>query len=127
MPKYKVLFQAEQKVIKDLADKSSCVIVGRMSNFALKDYEKAFHVFISADLDVKIQHVMEREGLTKEEARKKIEKADLERKHHCKYFTNTDWGSAANYDITMKASRFGAKKAADIIIELAKSGGIVPQ
>ena len=80
------MFQIEKKVINEIASKDSCVIVGRLANFILGDHENTFHIFISSDSDAKIKRIMERDGLSLEEARKKARKVDRERATHCRYF-----------------------------------------
>ena len=52
------LYQKEKEIIRELPEKSSCVIVGRLANHILKDYEKSYHVFISADIDTEIKKTM---------------------------------------------------------------------
>lgn len=119
-PKYDILFKTEQKIIRKLAEKSSCVIVGRMSNYALRENNRAFNVFVSADLKSKVEHIIERDGLTEPEAIKKIAKVEMERRKHCKYFTGTEWGMASNYDMTIKRSKYSFEDVADIIIDMSK-------
>ena len=98
IPQIEQLFRIEKKVINEIASKTSCVIVGRLANFILGDCDNTFHVFISSDLDTKIKRIMERDGLSSEEAGKKAQKVDRERATHCRYFTHREWGKADNYD-----------------------------
>ena len=76
VPGVEQLFQIEKKVINEIASKDSCVIVGRLANFILGDHENTFHIFISSDSDAKIKRIMERDGLSLEEARKKARKTN---------------------------------------------------
>lgn len=119
-PKYDILFKTEQKIIRELAEKSSCVIVGRMSNYALRENKRAFNVFVSADINSKVKHITERDGLTEQEAIKKIVKVESERRKHCRHFTDTEWGMASNYDMTIKTSKYSVEEVADIIINMAQ-------
>ncbi len=114
------VFEAESKVIKELAKKESCVIVGRLSNFILSDYPNAYHVYLHSDLEHKIKHVMARDSVDEKEAKNKIIKADKERKNHCLASTGKMWGLSKYYDISIDTGRFGMEKAADMIIDLVK-------
>lgn len=65
------LFHIEEKMINEIASKSSCVIVGRLANFILGDRDNTFHIFISSDADAKIRRIMGRDELSSEDAQKK--------------------------------------------------------
>jgi len=118
-----MLFKEETKVIKNLALAGSCVIVGRLANYILSGRENVFNVFISADIDWEAKRVAERDKISCEQAAKKIRLINKKRQNHCKYFTNTDWGNAQNYDLALKSSSFGIEKAAEMIVEAAKNSG----
>lgn len=118
-PKYEALFQVEQKVMKELAEKNSCVIVGRASGYVFRKYKTALHVFISAGMQHKIDRVVRRDGLDPKEAEKKIKKVAIERKNHCRYFTGREWGMAENYDLTLRTDAFSVEDVADAIIEMS--------
>ena len=119
-PKYEALFQAEQKVMKELAEKNSCVIVGRASGYVFRKYKTALHVFISAGMQHKIDRVVRRDGLDpKRSGEKKIKKVAIERKNHCRYFTGRDWGMAENYDLALRTDAFSVEDVADAIIEMS--------
>lgn len=118
-PKYEALFQVEQKVMKELAEKNSCVIVGRASGYVFRKYKTALHVFLSAGMQHKIDRVVRRDGLDPKEAEKKIKKVAIERKNHCKYFTGRDWGMAENYDLALRTDAFSVEDVADTIIKMS--------
>lgn len=118
--KYDAIFHAQEKTIREITAKESCVIIGRLANFILAEQKNAFHVFICADMVSKIQRVMMRESLKEKEAEKKIKKAESERKNFCRHFMQKEWGLANAYDLSLKADRYGIEKAAEIIMELAK-------
>lgn len=108
--KYDALYHAESEVINDLAREQSCVIVGRLANFVLKEHKNRVHIFISASMEQKISRVVARDQMTKDLAKDKILKVERERRNHCKYFTGSEWGAAKNYDITVKSSTYGVKE-----------------
>lgn len=118
--KYDALFHAEERTIRNIAAKESCVLIGRLANFILAEQRHTFDVFVYADMDSKIERVMKREYLNEKEAEKKIKKADSERKSYCKYFTGKTWGIANAYDLSLKSNLYETEMTADTIIELAK-------
>jgi cytidylate kinase len=121
LPKIEQLYDAQKKVIREIAAKESCVIVGRLANFILKDCHYAFHVFISADMDAKIERVTIRDHIDKDVAKKQITKVEKERANHCYYFTHHHWGSARYYDLMIKSNILGIPNAAKLIGDLAKT------
>lgn len=104
----------------ELAQKESCIIVGRLANYILKDLPKehAYHVFVSADALSEAARVSTRDHVSLEEAAAKIKKVNHERAVHCKHFTQTDWGHIKNYDLCIKSDDFGAAETAQIIADL---------
>ena len=121
LSKMEELFHIEERVIRGLAAKGSCVIVGRLADYILRDHENAFHVFVAADIEDKVKRVVERDGISETEARKKIQKVEKERETHCRYFAHMQWGKAANYDLAIKSSRCGIEKTAEMLATAAKS------
>lgn len=120
LPKVDQLFQKESEIIHELAQKESCIIVGRLANYILKDLPKehAYHVFVSADALSEAARVSTRDHVSLEEAAAKIKKVNHERAVHCKHFTQTDWGHIKNYDLCIKSDDFGAAETAQIIADL---------
>lgn len=115
LPKVEQLYHAEERVIRELASNGSCVIVGRLANHILKDFQNAFHVFISADTDAKVKRVMERDGISREDAEKQIYKVEKERANHCAYFTHEQWGNAKHYDLMLKSNLLGIPDTVEMI------------
>lgn len=100
-PKDKI-FEAEAKVIRELAEKGNCVIVGRCSDYVLRDRANVLKLFFSASMENRVKRVMERLNLTDKEAEHKIRKEEKHRADNYHYYTGRMWGAAANYDITLK-------------------------
>lgn len=121
LPKVDQLYQKEKEIIRDLPEKSSCVIVGRLANHILKDYKKSYHIFISADIDTEIHKTMQRENLSSKEAEHKVKQVNHERAVHCRYFTKTEWGKADNYNLMIRSSDFGYEQTANLIINSFKA------
>lgn len=99
-PKDKI-FDAESKVIRELAEKGNCVIIGRCSDYVLRDDSRVLKVFFNAPLESRIKRVMSRMGLEYGEAQHRIRKEDKYRADNYRYYTGRLWGASANYDINM--------------------------
>lgn len=108
------MFIAESKVIKNLA-KNSCVIVGRCSDFILKDSKNTLKVFLYSDNKSKVKRAVKYYGLKEEKALKEIEKINKQREKHYKYYTNREWKDPNNYDLMLNVDLLGVEKCADII------------
>lgn len=99
-PKDKI-FEAESKVIKELAKKGNCVIVGRCSDYVLKNNENCLKVFFTVPMESRIKRVMKKSKVEQKEAEQKIRKEDKHRADNYRYYTGRMWGSAASFDITL--------------------------
>ncbi len=99
-PKDKI-FEAESDAIKELAAKGNCVIIGRCSDYVLRDNPDVLKVFFAAPLSQRIKRVMERRKLSEKDAEQAIRKEDKRRADNYHYYTNRMWGAAGNFDITL--------------------------
>lgn len=99
-PKDRV-FQAETQVVRELAQKGDCVIVGRMADYILKDSPNCIRVFLHTEFDSRVRNVMERQHLSKSEAVDIIQKEEKRRADNYRYYTHQIWGFAGNYDISL--------------------------
>ncbi len=110
------IFEAETRVIKQLSDKESCVIVGRCADYILKDNENVVKIFIYSNKEDKINRAIKYYNLEEKKAIKQIEKVNKERAKHYKFYTNQEWGKVNNYDFCINSS-IGTEKTADMICE----------
>ncbi|MEG0314806.1 MAG: cytidylate kinase-like family protein [Erysipelotrichaceae bacterium] len=114
------LFVIQSKIIEDIADKGSCVIVGRCADYILRDNPNAVSVFIHADIDDRINRVKD---VYKEESRdfeNLIAKTDKRRTNYYNYYTDRKWARADSYDLTISSSKFGIDGAVELLMDLAK-------
>ena len=114
------LFIAEQKVIETLAEKSSCVIVGRCADYILRNNKDALKVFLYSDSNSKEERAVKYYGFKKENALKEINKINKERAKHYKFYTNREWKDFNNYDFMINVDRYGVEKTAENITSIAK-------
>ncbi|MDO4289143.1 MAG: cytidylate kinase family protein [Eubacterium sp.] len=95
------IFDAEAAVIQELSQEGSCVIIGRCSDYILKNDPHCLRVFFHAPLESRVRRVMERENLSEKEARAKVQKEDRWRADNYRYYTRQIWGMAGNYNLTL--------------------------
>ncbi len=113
------IYQAQVKVIKQLAEQGPCVIVGRCADYILKDREDVLRVFVYSDIEHRINRAVNSYGMNELTARKEIQKSDKERARHYNLFTDSIWGSRENYDLMLDSGYLGLDKCADLICQVA--------
>ena len=114
------LFIKESELIKELAEKESCVIIGRCADFILKDKDNVFKVFVYSDMDGKIKRAKEYYGLEKDDAIKEINTINKLRGNHYKHYTGNNWEDVSNYDLSINSDCLGVHKTAEFICNLVK-------
>lgn len=107
-------FMAYAEVIKGLAEKESCIIVGRCADSILKDHENLFRVFIHTDLERRVDRICEFEKIDRNEALSIIKKKDKNRSGYHNYYADTKWGAVKTYDLCID-SKIGIDKVVEII------------
>lgn len=115
------LFNYQAKIIRELAEKESCVIVGRCADYVLRDTPGVVRVFVHAPMDYCVEQVTRLFGLPPKEAEKQIEKTDRTRSTYYRYYTGNEWNNAANYDLCLNTAKLGFDKCADIIEHYVKT------
>ena len=109
------LFNYQAKVIKELAESESCVIVGRCADYVLRDFPNVISVFIHADREFCLEQAMERNSMSLKEMQRFIEKTDKYRGDFYKYYTGHEWSDARNYDLCLNSGKLGFKKCVEEI------------
>jgi cytidylate kinase len=117
------LFKMQSETIRKIAEQGSAIIVGRCSDYILRDMECTLDVFLTSPLEVRAARIAERSGLSLEEAEKLAEEKDKNRAEYYNYYTFTDWGVASTYDLCLDSSVLGIEGTADLIIEFARKAG----
>lgn len=119
----KGLFKIQSETIRSIADQGSAIIVGRCSDYILRDCDFTFDVFLTSPAEIRAERVAKRMGLSLEKAADLIEKKDKDRAEYYNYYTFGDWGVASTYDLCIDSSILGFEGTADMIIEFAKKAG----
>ncbi len=115
------LFQFQSDAIRKAADEGSCVFVGRCADYVLRDYKNTVSVFITADLDERVERVAKRHGCGKETAMKIITDRESERSTYYNYYTGKKWGYSASYDLCINSSILGMERTEELIKEFIKN------
>lgn len=113
-----LIWIAQRKTILELAEQGPCVIVGRCADFILRDREDLLRVFIHARDDARAERIVRLYGESSEKPEKRLKDKDKRRSAYYKYYTDTEWGVATNYDISLDSSKFGIEKCVEIITQL---------
>ena len=110
-----MLFVAESKIIQELAQKESCVIIGRCADFVLRDYPNVVKVFCYSDLESAATRCVSEYGIPREKAEAEIRRVNRGRIAHYEYYTGERWGEAHHYDLMINTSCVDLRTACDII------------
>ena len=123
MPINHKVFLAQFDAIKKLAERESCVIVGRCADYILKEKEP-FRIFVYADAESKLKRCRERspenENLSDSKIRKNIRSIDKGRARYYNYFSRQKWGSRENYDLLINTSGKDVKQVSEAVADYLK-------
>ena len=114
------LYAVQSAIIKKLAQKGSCVIVGRCADYVLKDYQGCINVFICASKEDRKNRVMDKYHLSERKATEKMKKIDRERKYYYETYSGKEWGSIQSHQILMNSSLLGKEKIVEYLAALYK-------
>ncbi len=109
------LFKIQSDVIRQLAEKQSCLFVGRCADYILRDHPRCANVFISASPQARIERLMKLHNISAEKAEELMVKADKKRSSYYNYYSYNTWGAAATYHLCIDSSVLGIEKTAEFI------------
>ena len=121
----KNLFKIQCETIKMIAEQGPAIIVGRCSDYVLRERKNTLDVFLTSPFEERVKMVSHREGISLEKAHEMVEREDKNREEYYNYYTFGNWGVASNYDLCLDSSIAGIEGTADIIIEFAKKAGLI--
>lgn len=121
----KGLFRIQCETIRNIAGQGSAVIVGRCSDYVLRDMENKLDVFLTSPLEKRAARVAERQGIDYAKAMETVEREDRNREEYYNYYTFGNWGVASNYDLCIDSDKLGDEGTADMIIEFARRAGLL--
>ena len=110
------LFKIQSDLIKDLAAKDDCVVVGRCADYILRNSKDLTRIFCYADPAYRIKTIIERNGVSEKEASSAISKADKRRANYYNFYTNQTWGDMVNYDLAINTGTLSKDDAVKLIL-----------
>lgn len=114
------LWAIQRKVILELAEKETCVIVGRCADFILKGRSDCLNVFIHASMPARALRIVKLYGETEKSPEKRLEEKDKRRKLYYNHHTGQEWGMSQNYHLTLDSETIGIETCAELIVSLLK-------
>lgn len=115
-----MVYEAQRKVILEIAEKEECVIIGRNADFVLKNRDDVVNVFIHGEMPEKIERICRLYNVTEDDAVKLINDTDKRRRTNYNFYTEQKWGMARNYTLSLNSSQLGYEKCEKIIIDCVK-------
>lgn len=112
------LWVAQRKVILDIAEKESCVIVGRCADYILRGKANCLNVFIHSDLDKRAKRIVEQYGERTDTPEKRLKDKDKRRAAYYQFYTDMQWGDVRNYHIALNSGVLGIGTCVDILVRL---------
>ncbi len=110
------LYRAQSDFIRSLADSESCVIVGRSSDYVLRDHPRTVNIFVHAHMDDCVDRILRRDsGMTREKARARAEKVNRLRSNYYNFYTDKTWGAADSYDLTINTSLLTMPQIVEVV------------
>ena len=115
-----LVYETQRKMILKLAEKESCVIIGRNADFILKDRNDVLNVFIYGDLPEKVERICRLYHVSEQEAVRMMTDIDKRRMTNYNFYTEQKWGKASNYTVCLNSSRIGYERCEEIIVGCVK-------
>lgn len=113
-----VIAQMQFDYIKKKADAcESFVVIGRCADWVLRDNPALVRIFILGDMEAKIKRTAERENISEDKAKSRIEQADKRRKYFHNTHSDNKWGDSRSYDITVNSTKMGLDGATELLIK----------
>ncbi len=115
------IFIMQNNIISELAEKEECVIVGRCSDYILREREDCLHTLFYADMDFRANHIVEYYGETDVPAEKRVREKDDKRKVYYRHYTGREWGDVKNYHVALNTGVIGLDECADAVVSIYKN------
>ncbi len=115
------IWAVQTKIIRDLAEKEPCIIIGRCADFILKERNDVLDVFLHASYEERIKRLSAEGVDLGKKPEKFLHDRDCRRSSYVHFYTDRKWGESRNYNITLDTGKFGVEKCAEIIENLYKN------
>lgn len=114
------LFKIQSDVIRNLAERESCLFLGRCADYVLKDSPRCLNVFISADPEERIRRTATLRQVSETKAREIIIKTDKKRAEYYRFYSNKTWGAAESYHLCINSSALGIEETAAFLLRFIR-------
>lgn len=114
------LFRVQSQVIRNLAEKGPCIVVGRCADYILREQPNLLNVFVHAEPECRIKRICDLHHISEKEAAATIKKTDKRRGSFYNFYTSQTWGNVNNYHLAVNTSKLGIDGAAQLIVDATK-------
>lgn len=114
------LFMIQQKIIRNLADQGSCVIIGRCASTILHGCKNCIRVFVQADWEARVKRICQVKRIDKDMAQYLIKRVDRKRAAYHNFYSDHPWGLAESYDISINTTVFGMDSALELLVKMTE-------
>ena len=111
----------QHRIITELAEQGPCVIVGRCADSILRGKADCLRVFIHASMEYRANRIVKEYGERTESPEQRLKEKDKCRAAYYRFYTDTKWGYAPNYHVSLDSSTWGIEKCVDIILDLYRT------
>ena len=121
------LFRFEAEAIRKMADRGSCIFIGRSADFVLAETEfgEFVSLFVYCDMTSKVRRVMEVDAVDAEEAMSRIQKINRQRRDYCRYYTGNNWGDPMLYDLPLNTTKLTIPQTAELVKTYLRFRGLL--
>ena len=110
------LFKVQSDIIRDLAERESCIFIGRCADYILREHPHCINLFFTANLEDRVARMASEKNITLAQAEELIEKTDRRRANYYNYYSGKTWGAAESYDLCINTSHHGFEGTAEMLI-----------
>jgi len=121
IPMQDQLYIIQHKIIKGLAEKEPCVIVGRCADYILRERTDCLHTYFHADMNFRADRIVHLYGETLDKPEKRLTEKDGKRKAYYRHYTKRQWGIAQNYHLCLDSGIVGIEQCVDIVVNIVQS------
>ncbi len=114
------LFAIQSDVIRDIAKRGSALFVGRCADYILRDYPLSINIFITANMEDRVERIMQIHSLDRAQAQDMISHCDASRSAYYNYYGTGRWGAASSYHLCINSSLLGLDESADYIVDFVR-------
>ena len=121
------LFRFEAEAIRKMADRGSCIFIGRSADFVLDatEFGEFVSLFVYCDMASKVRRVMEVDAVDAEEAMSRIQKINRQRRDYCRYYTGNNWGDPMLYDLPLNTTKLTIPQTAELVKTYLRFRGLL--